>query len=342
MEVLQWLLSGGGGAASTTSQFFTVIHGVCSEENRHVNNVGKITVPASTKEGIEKLWIDAGHNARSALKSVVEVFVPCKQKVDLNVNKWQIQQGDTLAVFVAVHPVENFFEKLNIALRTRLWNDPLVNVTFGSSVVPAYPVLGDPHTWRALVPTTPLDELGTRALEVEVRDGRHKDFHGVVEILKRDFPVEYLWLNDTKSTIHGTKEEMEAVEGFISRTTTEQYWQGRFLLPTKGRVTTDYGVQRYYNGVFAERYFHRGVDYGAVEGTPVKAPANGQVVLIGEEKRGFELHGNCVGLDHGQGVTSILMHLDSICVREGMMVQAGEIVGTVGETGLATGPHLHW
>ena len=63
------------------------------------------------------------------------------------------------------------------------------------------------------------------------------------------------------------------------------------------------------------RYYHRGVDYGAYEGDAVRAPANGQVVLVGKEKDGFEIHGNCVGLDHGQGVTSILMHLNSSFVR---------------------------
>ena len=57
------------------------------------------------------------------------------------------------------------------------------------------------------------------------------------------------------------------------------------------------------------------MDYGAYEGDPVKAPANGRVVLVGKEKDGFEIHGNCVGLDHGQGVTSILMHLNSSFVK---------------------------
>lgn len=62
-------------------------------------------------------------------------------------------------------------------------------------------------------------------------------------------------------------------------------------------------------------YYHRGVDYGADEGTPVRAPATGVVALVGRELDGFELHGNCVGLDHGQGVTSMLMHLSSVTVE---------------------------
>lgn len=63
------------------------------------------------------------------------------------------------------------------------------------------------------------------------------------------------------------------------------------------------------------RYYHRGVDYGADKGSPVRAPANGQVALVGKESDGFMLHGNCVGLNHGQGVTSMLTHLDSAWVQ---------------------------
>jgi murein DD-endopeptidase MepM/ murein hydrolase activator NlpD len=57
---------------------------------------------------------------------------------------------------------------------------------------------------------------------------------------------------------------------------------------------------------------------------------------------GFELHGNTIGIDHGQGVASIYIHLNSISVREGDFVQPGQTIGTVGSTGASTGPHLHW
>ena len=58
--------------------------------------------------------------------------------------------------------------------------------------------------------------------------------------------------------------------------------------------------------------------------------------------QGFELHGNTVGIDHGQGVTTIYIHLSQIEVQEGQMVEAGERIGRVGSTGISTGPHLHW
>jgi murein DD-endopeptidase MepM/ murein hydrolase activator NlpD len=136
--------------------------------------------------------------------------------------------------------------------------------------------------------------------------------------------------------------EFDRVDAFKRLVTSQKHWSGAFLRPTEGDVTTVYGVQRYYNGDFAEDYYHRGVDYGAASGTPVVAPAAGRVALVGREAEGFELHGNTVGLDHGQGVLSIFLHLSQINVHEGQVVNPGQVIGRVGSTGIATGPHLHW
>jgi murein DD-endopeptidase MepM/ murein hydrolase activator NlpD len=114
------------------------------------------------------------------------------------------------------------------------------------------------------------------------------------------------------------------------------------LRPSSGSVSTIYGVRRYYNGEFAEDYYHRGVDYAAGTGSPVVAPAAGRVALVGREAEGFTIHGNVVGIDHGQGVAGIFVHLSRIDVQEGEMVKAGQVIGAVGSTGISTGPHLHW
>lgn len=118
---------------------------------------------------------------------------------------------------------------------------------------------------------------------------------------------------------------------------------GRCLLrPCSGPITTEYGVSRTYNGVPREGYFHGGLDYGAREGSAVISPADGRVVLVGEETDGFPYHGTCVTVDHGHGVASLLMHLSASAVKRGDVVRAGQLIGNVGETGVATGPHLHW
>jgi murein DD-endopeptidase MepM/ murein hydrolase activator NlpD len=77
-------------------------------------------------------------------------------------------------------------------------------------------------------------------------------------------------------------------------------------------------------------------------GSPVVAPAPGRIALVGRVSQGFRVHGNVVGIDHGQGVTSIMLHLSRIDVREGDFVKAGQRIGAVGSTGASTGPHLHW
>ena len=84
------------------------------------------------------------------------------------------------------------------------------------------------------------------------------------------------------------------------------------------------------------------MDYAAGTGAPVVTPAAGYIRLVGRVSEGFELHGNTVGIDHGQGLLSIMIHLSRIDVNEGDFVRAGQRVGAIGSTGAATGPHLHW
>jgi len=132
------------------------------------------------------------------------------------------------------------------------------------------------------------------------------------------------------------------VYGSVRVASPVRLWRGGFVQPCTGPLTTDYGVSRTYNGVPRENYFHAGLDYGAPQGTPVVSPAAGRVVLVGEVGDGFPYHGTCVTVDHGHGVTSLLMHLSATAVSHGDVVKEGQVVGSVGATGIATGPHLHW
>ncbi|CAD5915168.1 putative metalloprotease HI_0409 [Planktothrix rubescens] len=165
---------------------------------------------------------------------------------------------------------------------------------------------------------------------------------GVPNFRDRSFPTQSIWLPPDKEELNGTDKEFDRVDAFKALVTPEKYWKGPFLRPNAGEITTIYGVRRYYNGEFAKDYYHRGVDYGGEMGSAVVAPAAGRVALVGRESEGFEIHGNVIGLDHGQGVASIFMHLSRIDVKEGDFVQPGQVIGAVGATGASTGPHLHW
>jgi murein DD-endopeptidase MepM/ murein hydrolase activator NlpD len=102
-------------------------------------------------------------------------------------------------------------------------------------------------------------------------------------------------------------------------------------------MNSPFGVKRYYNGKFSGNY-HKGIDQRSPQGRPIKAIADGQVILASS----FHLHGGTVGLDHGQGITSIYIHQSKLLVKPGQLVKQGDVIGHVGSTGFASGPHLHW
>jgi murein DD-endopeptidase MepM/ murein hydrolase activator NlpD len=230
------------------------------------------------------------------------------------------QLGDTLSVIIQVDG--NGGETPKVSLQQKNY--------------PAFPI-GNGR-FRALLPTTPLEKPGARLLQV-AGDGQVQKLN--VQVRDRDFPTQSIWLPPGKDT-EGTDAEFDRVDAFKALVTPEKFWDGKLLRPNSGEITTIYGVRRYYNGVFAQDYYHRGVDYAGAYGSPVVAPAAGRVSLVGRESQGFKIHGNVVGIDHGQGVASILMHLSRIDVKEGDVVKAGQVIGAVGSTGASTGPHLHW
>lgn len=195
------------------------------------------------------------------------------------------------------------------------------------------------NRFRALLPTTPLDRPGKLTIQV-TGEGEVRNL--AVWLRNRTFPTQSIWLPPDKEDVQGSDREFDRVDAFKQLVTPQKYWNGPFLRPNQGEITTIYGVRRYYNGEFANDYYHRGVDYAGATGSPVVAAAAGRVALVGREADGFQIHGNTVGIDHGQGVTTIYLHLSRINVKEGDVVRAGQVIGAVGSTGASTGPHLHW
>lgn len=106
--------------------------------------------------------------------------------------------------------------------------------------------------------------------------------------------------------------------------------------PVNGPLSSKFGVRRFFNG--EERNPHAGLDFAVPAGTPIKAPAAGKVVLTGN----YFFNGNTVFVDHGQGFISMFCHLSKIDVKVGQSVARGDVLGKVGSTGRATGPHMHW
>ncbi len=117
--------------------------------------------------------------------------------------------------------------------------------------------------------------------------------------------------------------------------TAEREWKGSFQRPVTAAISDVFGVQRVFNG--AVQSTHQGLDFRAPTGTPVSAVNGGTVILA----RLLYFEGNCIVIDHGQGLLTLYLHLSEMRVKEGERVVKGRQIGLSGGTGRATGPHLH-
>ena len=104
----------------------------------------------------------------------------------------------------------------------------------------------------------------------------------------------------------------------------------------QAKLTSSYGVEN------KMHKFHNGVDLAAQIDTPIKAAAAGKVVTATENLKGFKNYGTIIVIDHGNGLQTLYSHLNTLNVTEGEWVQSGQLIGGVGETGRATGPHVHF
>ncbi len=121
----------------------------------------------------------------------------------------------------------------------------------------------------------------------------------------------------------------------LGQVSPEREWLGNFLPPVSAPISDVFGTARVFNGNVQS--VHQGLDFGVPAGTPVAALNAGTVLLA--QMLFFE--GNCVVLDHGQGLLTIYMHLSKFDVKEGEHVKRGQQIALSGGTGRATGPHLH-
>jgi murein DD-endopeptidase MepM/ murein hydrolase activator NlpD len=165
--------------------------------------------------------------------------------------------------------------------------------------------------------------------DLKVRDSAA----GTEKVQKLSLPSGMVDLSQQR--IRQVREDNRTLGDILSTRSRVRPWKEGFLLPVQGRITTKFGTGRVLNG--KPRAPHSGVDIAGRKGTPVKAANSGKVLLADD----FYLSGKTVVVDHGWGVSTIYAHLDRIDVREGQDVERGQVLGTVGSTGRATGPHLH-
>ncbi len=201
----------------------------------------------------------------------------------------------------------------------------------------------DGRNFGALVGVDLADPPSKQDLQVEISEkgGAMKQLHYSVQVVSAHFPTQklnvpqnYVDLDD--ETSKRVEEEQEEILQSLNKVTTQRLWSGRFIMPVDGKISGSFGRRRIING--QSRSPHSGEDINAPHGTEVHATNEGVIALVGD----FFFSGKSVILDHGLGLYSMYFHLDAVDVAEGEKVQKGAILGKVGATGRATGPHLHW
>ena len=202
--------------------------------------------------------------------------------------------------------------------------------------------MNDGSRYWCLAGIAPSHEVGMQTLWLKATDssGQIKSVAASFQVARGDFPIERIKLPPGQLQLLDpalVEAEMKELQSHFSRFTLQKMWQGLFVMPTEGPVSSAFGTQRSYNGGPVSGY-HQGMDIEAPEGAPVVA-ANDGVIVFAQRLR---LRGNAIVIDHGVGVYSGYYHLSEIEVAEGESVKKGQVIGRVGETGMATGPHLHW
>ncbi len=161
-------------------------------------------------------------------------------------------------------------------------------------------------------------------------------------IADKSYPTEHIKLKD-KRKVNPDQYDMKRINAekltmniALTHWMEQQHVPMNFIWPVTGRISGLFGRRRVFNG--QSRRPHSGMDIAAPIGTAIYAPADGIVRDTGN----YFFNGKMVSIDHGQGLITILCHMNSIGVQSGSAIKQGDIIGTVGMSGRATGPHLHF
>lgn len=197
--------------------------------------------------------------------------------------------------------------------------------------------------WYALAGVDVEAAIGASTLQIRetLRDGSSRDLSRGIDIRAAHYRTGTLsvapkFVEPPPEEMAEIKAEIALKQRVFAESAPDPLWTGSFLAPVQAPPTDSFGTRRTFNSELAS--VHKGMDFRAHTGTPVRASNSGVVILA----RKLYYEGNCVAIDHGLGLYTIAMHLSRIDVREGQHVNKGQLLGLSGATGRVTGPHLHW
>lgn len=204
-------------------------------------------------------------------------------------------------------------------------------------------VVASAGRWQALV-GLPLD-LPPGQHEVRARIGDDERIFSL-RVADKKYAVQRITLADDRRVRLSAENEARAEREAALIATIKRSWSAfpagkpatdaALRQPVDGRASGNFGVRRIFNG--EERAPHAAIDIAAARGSAIHAAAAGVVVAVGD----YFFSGNTVFIDHGEGLLTLYAHLDRVDVASGDRLAAGQTIGSVGATGRASGPHLHW
>lgn len=184
---------------------------------------------------------------------------------------------------------------------------------------------------------------GDYPLEIKLhyKDGRTERIVKFLTIERKEFPVKKLWVDERfvippPEAMERIRRESALLNAVYVNYETQWLGEGSFIVPSEGEALPNFGERRVFNN--KPRSQHSGVDISSPFGAPVVASNSGKVVLAGD----LYYAGKTVIINHGLGVFTLYCHFSKIRVKRNEMVKKGDVIGEIGATGRATGPHLHW
>lgn len=200
-------------------------------------------------------------------------------------------------------------------------------------------IIQDNREYLAVVGIPLSTPQGPQRLEVEQAGQKHSL---TFEVSPREYKAQHIRLKN-KQQVNPDPQNLKRIEQELELQTQayrqfSQRYPSNLLFdkPVDGPLSSPFGLRRFFNG--EERNPHSGLDFAVPAGTPIKAPAAGTVILVGD----YFFNGKTVFVDHGQGLISMFCHMSRTEAKVGNEIPRGGILGWVGATGRATGPHLHW
>jgi murein DD-endopeptidase MepM/ murein hydrolase activator NlpD len=196
--------------------------------------------------------------------------------------------------------------------------------------------------WFALAGASLETKPGAYPIELsaETADGKLLTYQRRINLQRQRYPRAILkvpgrYTAPSPEELHQIERDKEIKAQVFQTLSADREWKGSFTRPVEAGISGVFGVQRVFNGTVQST--HQGLDFRVPTGTSVAAVNRGRIIVA----RSLFFEGNCVVIDHGQGLLTLYLHLSTFLVREGETVQKGQPIALSGGTGRATGPHLH-